>query len=78
MPSDIPGSAGNAVLAMLNSSMAEVTRAGFSDTLDWWILVVAMEDTVLMGGGRPKAKASIPVELVIVIITTNYLQRSTC
>ena len=26
VPSDIPGSAGNALLAMLNSSMAEVTK----------------------------------------------------
>ena len=57
---------------MLNYSMAEVKRAGFSDTLDWWILVVATEGTVLKEGGRPKAKAPIPVELLIVTITTNY------
>ena len=72
VPSDIPGSAGNAVLAMLNSSMAEVTKVGFSDTMEWWNLVVATEGTVLREGGRPKAMAYIPVELVIAIITTSY------
>ena len=57
---------------MLNSSMAEVTRAGFSESLDWCDLVVATEGTVLKEGGRPKANAPIPVELVIVTITTNH------
>ena len=35
IPSDLPGSAANAVLAMLNTSMAEVTKAGFSTSMDW-------------------------------------------
>ena len=43
VPSDIPGNAANAVLAMLNSSMAEVTKTGFSESFDWWNLVVATE-----------------------------------
>ena len=34
--------------------------------------MVATEGTVLKEGGRPKAKAPIPVELVIVTITTNH------
>ena len=57
---------------MLNSSMTEVMREGFSSTLDWWNLVVATEGTTLKDGGHPKANAPIPVELLIVTITTNY------
>ena len=71
IPSDLPGSAANAVLAMLSSSMAEVTKAGFSATLDWWNLVVATESTSVKEGGRRKAKLSIPVELLVVTVTTN-------
>ena len=70
--SDLPGRAYNAVLAMLSSSMAEVMREGFSDTLDWGNLVVDTEGTTLKDGGRPNAKAPIPVELLIVTIITNY------
>ena len=50
VPSDIPGNAANAVLAMLNSSMAEVTKTGFSESFDWWNLVVATESTVTKEG----------------------------
>ena len=57
---------------MLNSSKAEVMREGFIDSLDWWNLVVATDGTTLKDGGRPKAKASIPVGLLIVSITTDY------
>ena len=72
IPSDVSGSAVTAVLAMLNSSMAEVTKDGFSDTLDWWNLVAATESTNIKEGGRPKAKTSVPVELLFVTVTTNY------
>ena len=44
----------------------------FSDTLDWRNLMVATESTSIKVGGRPKAKTSVPVELLVVTVTTNY------
>ena len=53
------------VLSILNSSKAEVMREGFSDSVDWWNLVVAADGSTLKDGGPSQAKASMPVELLV-------------
>ena len=34
--------------------------------------MVTTESTSIKVGGRPKAKTSVPVELLVVTVTTNY------
>ena len=57
---------------MLNTAMIEVTRDKFSDTFDWWNLVVATDGSNLKEGNWPKTMIALFVELVVVTITMNY------